>query len=199
MTTLSNQIERDWERLEAEQRFTIADLEAFTQEGLRYELINGELHVSKQPHWHHQITCRNIEFQLHSWNRDTQLGIVLPAPGIIYDEYEAVAPDVVWIRRERMPALLAEDGKLHHSPDLVVEVLSLGAANEKRDREAKRSLYARRGVQEYWIADWRNSVLEMYRRQGETLALAQTLRQDETVTAPLLPGFACLLSRFFEL
>jgi hypothetical protein len=39
----------------------------------------------------------------------------------------------------------------------------------------------------------------MYRRQGQALALAQTVHLDETVTSPLLPGFACLLSRFFEL
>jgi len=35
-------------------RFTSADLEAFPDDGKRYEIIDGELYVSKQPHIYHQ-------------------------------------------------------------------------------------------------------------------------------------------------
>ena len=64
------------------------------------------------------------------------------------------APDVVWVSKERLAAVLRRDGKLHGAPDLVIEVLSPGAKNERRDREAKLKLYARRGVREYWIINW---------------------------------------------
>ena len=38
-------------------RFTIADLDAMPEkEGVRYEIIDGELHVSTQPHPYHQLT-----------------------------------------------------------------------------------------------------------------------------------------------
>ena len=79
------------------------------------------------------------------------------------------APDVVWVSRERLSSVLAEDGKLHGAPDLVVEVLSPGPVNERRDREAKLKLYSQRGVREYWIVDWRQRKLEAYRRQEAAL------------------------------
>lgn len=44
----------------------------------------------------------------------------------------------------------------------MVEVLSSGEENERRDRQAKLKLYSSRGVQEYWIADWRLKQIEVY-------------------------------------
>jgi Uma2 family endonuclease len=72
----------------------------------------------------------------------------------------------------------------------VIEVLSPGAANQRRDRERKIEVYARLGVLEYWIADWRSRTIQVYRRQGDALALAATLENDDTLTSPLLPGFS---------
>ncbi|MBI2218960.1 MAG: Uma2 family endonuclease, partial [Candidatus Rokubacteria bacterium] len=54
--------------------------------------------------------------------------------------------DVVWVSTQRLATVLWPDGKLHAAPDLIVEVLSPGAANERRDREVKLTLYSRRGV-----------------------------------------------------
>ncbi len=42
------------------ERWTIADLARFPDTGFRYEIIDGELHVSKQPHWHHQFVCGQV-------------------------------------------------------------------------------------------------------------------------------------------
>lgn len=168
-------------------------------EGERYEVIDGELYVTTQPHARHQATCENISFELGIWSRRTQSGRVLIAPGIVYSLDEAVAPDLVWVRKERVAGIVAPDGKLHESPDLVIEVLSPGKANEERDREKKLALYSRRGVAEYWIADWRGVTVEVYRRAQDALALAATLRAGDTLTSPLLPGFECLIDRLFEL
>ena len=69
----------------------------------------------------------------------------------------------------------------------------------KRDREAKRRLYSRRSVHEYWIADWRAEQVAVYRRQEAELRHVQTLLRGETLTSALLPGFACGIDRFFDL
>ncbi len=34
-------------------RWTSADLEVLPDDGKRYEIIDGELYVSRQLHWHH--------------------------------------------------------------------------------------------------------------------------------------------------
>jgi len=179
-------------------QWTIADLEHLPDNnGTRYEIIDGELHMSKQPHWHHQKTCNNLNFHLESWNRQSGLGETVQAPGIIFSNEDAVAPDLVWVSKDRLPALLGEDGKLHGAPDLVVEVLSPGAANERRDKESKAKLYSVRGVREYWIVDWLLQTVAVYRRESAALRLVTTLHADDELTSPRLPGFTLKVHQIF--
>jgi Uma2 family endonuclease len=119
------------------------------------------------------------------------------APGLIFAEDDDVVPDVVWISNARRALALGADGHLHAAPELAVEILSPGAANERRDREAKLKLYSRRGVQEYWIVDWRTQQIEVYRREELALRLVTTLHATDTLTSPLLAGFACVVATLF--
>jgi Uma2 family endonuclease len=80
---------------------------------------------------------------------------------------------------------------------LVVEVLSPGGANERRDRDVKLKLYSRRGVLEYWVVDWRPQEIEVYRRKQLALRLIATLYPTDTLTSPLLPGFVCQVATLF--
>src|SRR5262245_22634226 len=124
-------------------RWTIEDLEHLPDSnGTRYEIIDGKLYMSKQPHWHHQKTCSSLNGFLFIWDRESGLGEVVEAPGIIFSRDDAVAPDLVWVSKPRLTAILGEDGKLHGAPELVIEVLSPGADNERRDKESKRKLYS---------------------------------------------------------
>lgn len=183
----------------ATQPWTVDDLAQFPDDdGNRYEIINGELHITEQPHYHHQSTCNRVALVLTSWSDQTQASRVFPAPGVIFAVDNAVAPDVVWMSRERFAQASGPDGKLHAAPELVVEVLSFGGRNEARDRELKLDLYSRWGVREYWILDWRTRQMEVYRRQDNGLRLAATLYAEDTLTSPLMPGFTCLVSDFFR-
>jgi len=58
----------------------------------------------------------------------------LQSPGIVFQS-DNVIPDVVWASNERLERLLDEAGHLTAAPELVVEVLSPGKKNERRDRE----------------------------------------------------------------
>ena len=179
-------------------RFTSADLEVMPDDGKRYEVIDGELYVSKQPHYHHQYTCSEVARQLGNWSKQTGKGRVISAPGVIFAEDDDVAPDVVWISDKRLAVALREDGHLHNAPELIIEVLSPGFANEKRDRDAKLRLYSRRGVDEYWIIDWLMRSVEVYRRENAALHLIATLRESDTLETPLLPGFSCFVDSLFD-
>jgi hypothetical protein len=41
-------------------RWTSQDLELLPENGKRYEIVDGELYVSKQLHLRHQIVCGNV-------------------------------------------------------------------------------------------------------------------------------------------
>ena len=76
-------------------------------------------------------------------------------------------------------------------------MLSAGREQERRDREAKLKLYSSKGVQEYWIVNWRLQQVEVYRRENSLLKLIVTLLSNDELTSPLLPGFSCSIAQFF--
>ena len=172
-------------------RWTSAELAALPDDGKRYELIDGALYMSRQPHWHHQRACVQLLTALEAWSGQTGAGEANLAPGVIFAEDDDVAPDVVCISHARRATALGADGHLHAAPELVVEVLSPGGTNEQRDREVKRKLYSRRGVLEDWIVDWRTRQVEVYRRAELALRLVATLYPTDALTSPLLPGCTC--------
>ena len=178
-------------------RWTSRDLELLPDDGKRYEIIDGELYVAKQPDWRHQFVCVRILMLLQTWSDQTQLGMANLAPGIIFTDDNNVVPDVVWISGERLRTALQSDGKLHASPELVVEVLSPGAENERRDREVKLKLYSRRNAHEYWIVNWQERNIEVYRREEGILELDRTLNENDTLQTPLLPEFRCKVEQLF--
>lgn len=166
--------------------------------GERYEIIDGELYVTRRPHSKHQLVLASLVFELEHWNRQTSLGRTIPEPGLVYADTQAVAPDLVWVRRERLATIFDQSGHLHESPDLVIEIVSASKADSERDREKKLALYSRYVVPEYWIVDWQAESVEIYRRNQQSLVLIATLQSAATLTSPLLPGFACAVGRFFE-
>lgn len=177
--------------------WTSADLQLLPENGNRYEIINGELYVTRAPHWKHQDTCINFCVVLKAWSKITELGYVAMGAGVIFGNKEDVIPDVVWVSKEKYEALIDEAGHLLGAPDIAIEILSAGTENERRDREVKLKLYSSQGVLEYWIADWREKKLQIYRRENGVLKLAMTLFVTDMLTSPLLPEFACPLSQIF--
>jgi Uma2 family endonuclease len=180
-------------------RFTTADVEALPDhlDDTRYELIDGELLMARQPHWEHQAVSLALAAALRDWSRRTGLGWANIAPGVVFSSEDDVAPDVVWISRERQTQAL-RDGKLYAAPELVVEVLSPGATNERRDRDLKLKLYAREGVDEYWLVDWRAQTIAVYRRTEAGFGLVATLTDADDLTSPLLPGFRLPVRELWE-
>ena len=120
-------------------------------------------------------------------------------PDIIFSDDNDVVPDVIWISKARRAAAMQPDGKLHGAPELAIEVLSPGIANENRDYEVKRGLYSRQGVNEYWIVSWPERRVEVFRRDQDPnmLELTATLYAGDTLTSLELPGFTCQVGDFF--
>ncbi len=179
-------------------RWTIADVDLLAaDEWKRYEIIDGELFVTRAPHLKHQMTLGRIYRALQAWADETVNGEALLTPGVIFSDADSVIPDVVWISRDRLDLLLDEAGHLTGAPELIVEVLSPGTQNERRDREAKLKLYSSQGVEEYWIADYRLQKVDVYRRENAQLKRTATLLLNDEINSPLLPNFQCQIQQFF--
>jgi len=179
-------------------RWTISDLEGFPENSNRYEIIDGDLFVTRAPHLKHQDVVGAICVELRAWSKTSQLGKAVFSPGIIFSESDSVIPDVVWVSNERMEHLLDEAGHLTGAPELVVEVLSQTEKDKKRDRETKLKLYSAEGVTEYWIGDRQQQAIEIYQRENGILRKTRTLFVADTLTSPLLPEFQCRVQTLFE-
>ena len=177
--------------------WTSADLELFPENDTRYEIIDGELYMTRAPHWKHQTTCGRLFTALDVWSIATKSGEASMGAGVVFGDNDDVIPDVVWVSKEKYEALIDQAGHLTGAPDIAIEVLSAGSENEKRDRELKLKLYSSRGVLEYWIADWRAKQIQVYRRENGILKLAVTLFVTDILTSPLLPEFSCPLAQVF--
>lgn len=178
---------------------TVADLDAYPDDdGNRYELIGGELFVSCAPGISHQRVILNLEIALSDYLRANPIGILVPGAGAILSDYDAVIPDIAFVRNERWDQVVTGE-KFTGAVDLVIEVLSPGAANRRRDLSAKRGLYGKYGVEEYWIVDTENLSVLIFRLEGPMLEEIVTLTGDEDVTSPVLPSFRLKVKTIFNI
>lgn len=180
-------------------RWTIRDLDAMPDDGgwKRYEIIDGELFVTRAPHIRHQSAAGKLHVRLEIWSENWTRKC-LPSSRGYFTPNDAVIPDVVWISQERLANGIDEAGHLTVAPELIAEILSPGKLNEQRDKEVKLKLYSLHGVQEYWIVNWQLKTMEIYRRTNTQLQLFGTLLMDDTLTSPLLPGFSTPIAQIFQ-
>jgi len=177
---------------------TVADLDACPDDNNRYELIEGELFVSRAPGLPHQFVVQNLQIAFVDYLRGNPIGKVVPAAGAIFSDYDAVIPDLAFVRNERWDQVVTGE-KFTGALDLVVEVVSAGAENRRRDLLVKRQLYGKYGVEEYWIVDPENRLVEVYRLRDDRMESVATLRNSDEITSPLLPGLRLSVSSIFNL
>ena len=176
---------------------TVADLDAFPEDdGNRYELIGGVLFVSCAPGIPHQRVLVNLIIGLNEYLRTNPIGILVPGAGAIFSDYDAVIPDLAFVRHERWAQVVTGE-KFTGALDIVIEILSPGSQN--RDLSAKRKLYGQYGVAEYWIVDSENQSVLIFRLREQTLEEAATLHHEDELSSLILPEFRLKVSAIFNL
>jgi Uma2 family endonuclease len=184
-------------------RYTVDDLELMPEDTNRYELIGGEIFVSRAPHLDHQRTVTNLVFQFQLYLQKNPIGIVVTTPGVIFSKEDAVIPDLVFATNETVEKNVAGtdeefEGKFIAAPELLIEILSYGKKDIERDRVVKRKLYGRYKVQEYWVVDGLFNTIEVYRLTAEGLDRIKRFEINESIETPLLPDFELKLSDIFK-
>jgi len=176
---------------------TVDDLEYMPEDGNRYEVIEGELFVSKAPGLTHQGVSVALTILLGNYLWDNPIGRLWTTPGVVFGQISGVIPDIVYVRNDRL-AEIASGERVTGAPDLVIEIVSPGIPNAQRDRVVKKQLYAKYGVKEYWLVDLLSRTIEVYVLQGTALELTATYSGLDDLVSSLLPGFRCKAEEIFR-
>ncbi len=174
-------------------------VEEFAQKymGKRAELINGEVYEYMPTSPRHAKVVSRATIYLGRYSMENEAGDVLTGePGYIIRSGEGEnvrAPDVAFIRKERVPEEGWGAGFCTVMPDLVVEVVSPHDSYPQLRQKVDQWLSA--GVQVVWVIDPERQVVEIWRPDG-TL---KELQADEILTGdPVLPGFQVVVKELFE-
>jgi Uma2 family endonuclease len=176
---------------------TTADLDLMPDDGHRYELLEGELVVSRAPRLSHQRISGNIFTTIRTYLENNPVGEVFATPGIVFENFDSVIPDLVWVSYARQERIVVEE-RFVAAPELVIEIVSPGESNVRRDRVNKRHIYGRFGVDEYWIVDPVEQTVECYNLEEDVLVLRTTSHIGDDLDSEVLPSFRCPVARIFR-
>lgn len=174
---------RRWKRVEYERLIETG----FFQPGDPVELVGGQLIVAEPQGSGHFAAIRAVEEALRAafgvgWDVRGQGPVAL-------DEESEPEPDVAVVPGNFRDYVAAHPSR----PVLVVEVSESSLA---LDRHHKGSLYARAGLDDYWIVNLVDRVLEVYRHPGPDPAAsfgwryspAEVFGREASVSPLALPG-----------
>jgi Uma2 family endonuclease len=142
---------------------TVRDFEELPDDGVRYELIWGELYMSAAPGTKHQRMSRRLLGQIDVFLTRTGMGEVFDALyDVQLDEFNIVEPDLVAYRAAGNE--IVTNKRMIGAPDLCIGILS--PTNRSHDVVKKRVLYASFGIPEYWIVDPEQESITVYLLDG---------------------------------
>lgn len=178
-------------RLTAEEYFALPPTEQRTQ------LINGEIVVT-EPSLRHQRITLELAHLLTAWLRENpghgEAGIPVD---VHLDDYNVFAPDVWWVPEEARPARDAK--RFVGPPALAIEVRS--PSTWRYDVGTKKRVYSELGLAELWLVDTAADVILVYRRSSPKATdfdVELEFGAGESLTTPLIPGFALDVAALFD-
>jgi Uma2 family endonuclease len=101
------------------------------------------------------------------------------------------ADRVIWAGLGRLP-------RRREKPTIIVEFVSEGKRNWKRDYETKRDEYMALGVKEYWVIDRFQHTMTVFSQPGGKTR-KRLIRAHQIYKTDILPGFELPLARLFAL
>ncbi len=177
------------------QRSTASELFEMPDDGFRYELVKGELRKMSPSGSEHGATVINISVLLAQYVRSRKLGVCFGAETgfkIASDPDTVRAPDVAFIRRERIPESGIPKKFWPGAPDLAVEVLSPG--DTRREVAEKVEDWLEAGARAVWVINPKRRGVSVYRPMTGVMLLSEG---EELDGGDVVPGFRCKVSEIF--
>ena len=174
---------------------TAQDLLEMPDDGRRYELVKGELREVSPSGWEASFVGAQIVAAIGPFVKRHGLGAVTMADGGYRFEVEpdtVRAPDMAFVRAERLPTRAELVGYADVAPDLAVEVVSPN--DTRREVAEKVAYYLAQGVPLVWTV-WPGSLSVEAHRPGQA---PKTFRVGDVLTAEdILPGFRLPVADIF--
>lgn len=151
------------------------------------EKIQGVVYnMSPSAGFSHANVNGNIYGILYSQLKNSLCRVYMENADLYLDEtnQEYVIPDIMIVCDTK--EFKRNTRKYYGIPKLVVETLSPSTAH--KDKTVKKDFYARKGVSEYWIIDYRSKLIEIYYLWDGVYQLENTLMlerdpEDESYNA----------------
>ena len=175
-------------------KFTYDDYLRLPDDGKRYQVIEGEVHMVPAPTPYHQNSLIKLLFLLRMFVEEHRLGEVYCAPcDVILSQEDVVQPDIFFISKER--GHIITEKNIQGAPDLVIEILSSSTA--KLDRALKTKLYEKFRIKEYWLVDLEGKEIEILFLKGKNYGSLGVYGITQSLESPLLKGFRLDLKDIF--
>ena len=174
---------------------TADDLLRLYGQGVRGELIRGELHETMSTGINHGRTVTKTVIQLGSFIEPRQLGTLVASDTGIWLERDPDTvrePDIAFISDEKMPLDADIPGYSEVVPDLVMEIRS--PSDSQREIREKALMWLSFGVRLVWVAHTDTRTVDVYDSDGSVLTLTE---DDNLDGGEVLPGFACPVRDIF--
>lgn len=173
---------------------TAAELSTMLDDGFRYDLIRGELIRMMPTGFEHLVVIGNANWHLLSHVRANDLGIVGGEGGFRLEREPdtVLGPDVVFVRKDRVPPRDQWQGFAEVVPDLVMEVYS--PSDRAGQFERKIAMYVKVGVPIVWAVYPSKRTVRLHRPDGSVTELSE---HDWLDGEDVLPGFRLKVAELF--
>lgn len=176
----------------ATRAFTDHELLHMPKDGLKREVVGGEVVVSPAGWLHERIVARLVA-RLGAFVQQSHLGDILGSNALYVLGDSRRAPDVSFVRAGRLERDAHETAFPQFAPDLAVEVLS--PSDNPRQVLAGVGDYLAAGVRLVWVIDPEQRRAVAYRSLSDVRQIgAQGALEGED----LLPGFSCPLTELLD-
>lgn len=182
-------------RARTDRLVTADELMRMPDDGVKHELVEGRLITMTHAGSLHGRLAMRLGAAVDRFVEEHALGAVFAAETgfrLARDPDTVRAPDVSFVRKERLLEEGLPDGYWPGPPDLAVEVQSPN--NSVRELELKAQDYLRRGVQLVWVVFPKKRAVVVYRPDAVPASLGE---HDALDGYDLLPGFRYPLARLF--
>ncbi len=171
---------------------TDEDLMRLPSDGLKYEVVSGEIATAPAGFEHDVIGAVIIGLLLPS-TRGRGFMTIAQA-GFRMKNGNLRCPDVSFTLKEHLPDGVPPKGFAQRAPDLPIEIVS--PTESEADVFAKIGEYLESGSQEVWILEPTTRSATIYRSASDT----RSLGPNDTIASPkLFPGFTAKVSELFDL